>query len=405
MPRIIFLNRFFYPDHSATSQILSDLAFHLAAAGRDVHVVASRQRYDDPGAELPERENVRGVQVRRVSTTNFGRSSLLGRSLDYLSCYRAMAHAMAELAQPGDVIVAKTDPPLLSVLAARAAARRGARLINWLQDLYPEVAVELGIPFVRGPVAYGLARLRDSSLNAAAVNVVLGDSMAGRVRAAGIPPEKIAIIPNWVDDEAIVPVPPADNPLRREWGLDGKFVIGYSGNLGRAHDYEPILAAAGRLRDRFGIVFLFIGGGRHFDELARRARENGLEATVRFLPYQDQSQLKYSLSAPDVHWLSLRPELEGLIFPSKFYGIAAAGRPIVVLAAPDGEISKLVERHGCGFAIGPTEVERLTGVILALAGDPQRCAAMGAAARAMLDADLTRRRAFERWGRVLDRLT
>lgn len=404
MPRIIFLNRFFHPDHSATSQILSDLAFHLAATGRDVHVIASRQRYDDATAELPEHEVVREVRVRRVPTTRFGRTGLIGRSLDYLSYYRATWRALAELAEPGDILVAKTDPPLLSVLAMRAAARGGLRLVNWLQDLYPEVAVKLGIPFIAGPIAHTLARLRDRSLLAAECNIVPGHKMADSLRALGVPVNRVHVIPNWADDELIVPVSPSGNPLRREWKLEGKFVVGYSGNLGRAHDFTAVLDAAERLRDNAKIVFVFIGGGRQFDELARQVRARRLDETVKFFPYQNRSSLEYSLSVPDVHWLSLRPELEGLMFPSKFYGAAAAGRPILALTATTGEIAGLVTRYGCGMALDPADAAGLTHAIVGLAADPQRCADMGKRARKMLDDNFTRRGAFEHWRAILDGL-
>src|ERR1700676_2324631 len=141
MKRIFFVNRYFFPDHSATSQILSDLAFHLAAAGRDVHVVTGRQIYDDPKASLPDRETINGVNVHRVSSTQYGRGALAGRAIDYLSFYRSVRARLMEIARPGDVVIAKTDPPLTSVVALNVTRRSGAHLINWLQDVYPETAV------------------------------------------------------------------------------------------------------------------------------------------------------------------------------------------------------------------------------------------------------------------------
>lgn len=404
MPRIIFLNRYFYPDHSATSQILSDLAFHLAAAGQNIHVVTSQQIYDDPAARLPANETVRGVQIHRVATTRFGRSSLFGRGLDYLSFYWSVWRRVVSLAKNGDILVAKTDPPLLSVLAISAARRRSARLVNWLQDLYPEIAVELGVPFVRGPVGGAIAYLRNRSLRLAAANIVLGRSMAARVRACGVAQDRIHVIPNWTDDEEIVPVAPADNPLRREWQLEDKFVVGYSGNLGRAHEFETVLATAERLRDGLRIVFVFIGGGKQFDELAKRVRARKLDRTFRFFPYQDRATLKFSLSLPDMHWISLPPKVEGLIFPSKFYGIAAAGRPVVAITAKDGEIAKLVERYECGIAIEPGDAEALARTLTLLSREPQRCAEMGRRAREMLDANFSRRQAFKHWQSALAKI-
>ena len=149
MKRLFFLNRYFYPDHSATSQLFSDLAFHLAASGRRVHVITSQQRYDDPGSRLPAEETVNGVHVSRVPTTQFGRSGLAGRGLDYLSFYASAWRLLPKLLEQDDILVAMTDPPLVSIVAMRAAQRRGAHLVNWLQDIYPEVAVQLGISAAR----------------------------------------------------------------------------------------------------------------------------------------------------------------------------------------------------------------------------------------------------------------
>jgi glycosyltransferase involved in cell wall biosynthesis len=402
--RIIFLNRFFFPDHSATSQMLSDLAFHLAGCGIDVRVVTSRQRYDDPNAHLPEAESIGGVAIYRISTTRFGRSALIGRGFDYLSFYRSAFRSVLALAKPGDVVVAKTDPPLLSVAAMQAARRRGLHLVNWLQDLYPEVAVALGVPFIKGPLGLGrvFLQLRDASLRAADVNVVVGERMAEIVRRRGIAPERVRVIPNWCDDEEIQSIAPLDNRLRREWGLGDRFVVGYSGNLGRGHEFETVLAAAERLRSDQRLCFLFIGGGKKFSELADAVRERGLEHLFRFLPYQERGVLKYSLCVPDVHLISLKPELEGLIVPSKLYGIAAAGRPIIAVTLCDGEVARLVRRHDCAVVVEPGEGELLADTLRSLRADPGRLAEMGRRAREMLDAHYTRRQALERWRNLVE---
>src|ERR1043166_3269501 len=170
--RLLFANRYFPPDHSATSQMVGDLAVHLAKRGHEVVAITSRQRYDDASARLARRERVNGVDVVRVATTRFGRGFLPGRALDYATFYLSAFFAILRRARRGDTVVAMTDPPLLSVVAALACALRGARLVNWVQDLFPEVATALGM---RVP---GVMRLRDWSLRRAAMNVALGERMA-----------------------------------------------------------------------------------------------------------------------------------------------------------------------------------------------------------------------------------
>jgi glycosyltransferase involved in cell wall biosynthesis len=162
-----------------------------------------------------------------------------------------------------------------------------------------------------------------------------------------------------------------------------------------------VLAAAERLRHDRRIVFLFIGGGR-IEELRRRIGERGLQQQFRFAPYQDRDALKYSLTLPDLHWLSLLPALEGLVFPSKLYGIAAAGRPFVAVAAGDGEIADLTRQYGCGVVVEPGDADGLAALVTRLASDPSSLAVMGSRARQMLDAAFTRDLAFQRWRAVLD---
>ena len=401
--RVVFLNRFFYPDHSATAQILADLAFDLAASGRPVSVIASRQTYDDPSTTLAAEETIRGVKVYRVATTRFGRASLGGRAIDYAAFYASAGRAALAVLQEGDILVAKTDPPLISLVAKAVAARRGAHLVNWLQDLYPEVAAELGLRLASGPAGHGLILARDASLRRARANVVLGERMADKLIARGIAPAQIHVIANWAD-EAIQPVSPRDNPLRREWGLEDKFVVGYSGNLGRAHDYETLLSAADILRAREDIVFLFIGGGHHSGELERRVRELGLAKAFQFRPYQPRAALAFSLSVADVHWISLKPELEGLIVPSKIYGVLAAGRPVITVSAKNGEMAALVERHHCGFAIVPGRGASMASAIRRLAGDRGLCQRLGENGRLAQDAHFSRRHAMRRWSDLLDSL-
>lgn len=423
--RVIFLNRYFYPDHSATSQMLSDLAFFLAGAGIEVCVVTSGQRYDDAAAVLPARERIDGVEVHRVRTTRFGRDNLVGRAADYATFYLGAGWRLWRIARAGDVIVAKTDPPLISVVAALIAHLRGARLINWVQDVFPEVAEALGVRVLAGPQAGLLRRLRNAAFRSAAANVVLGERMAEVVGRAGGQIDRavreslkgisfraqarshkgrIRVIPNWADMEAIRPVAAADNPLRREWGLDGKFVVCYSGNMGRVHEFGTILDAAQRLAGKAeAIVFLFIGGGAQRRMVEDEARRRQL-TNVQFRPYQDRAGLSFSLGVGDVHLVSQRPEVEGYVFPSKLYGILAAGRPLVFIGDAQGEISLLVEREGIGATLRQGDAAGLAEQLLRLSGDAAMRDAMGGRSRALLCERYDKRIALEAWLELLREL-
>ena len=401
--RILFLNRYFYPDHSATSQILSDLAFHLAATGKDIHVVTSRQIIDDPAAQLSVGEKIRGVQIHRVATTRFGRSHLIGRALDYLSFYWSMWRRVMSLARAGDILVAKTDPPLTSVVAIVAARRRSAHLINWLQDLYPEIAIALGVPLLKGPLGKVIGYFRNRSLRLADTNVVVGTAMATRLRGL------------WRRTDPVSMSSPIGSMMRRLFPFHGRKSPSprlatarqvrrwISGNLGRAHEFQTLLGAAERLREEKHIVFVFIGGGKHFDELRHQVQTRNLDQAFRFFPYQERGVLKYSLSVPDVHWVSLPPKVEGLIFPSKLYGILAAGRPVIAVTDTDGELASLIRDNKCGYVVASGNSDSLYRSILFFANDVNTRKRMAAQARATLDAKFARRLALTRWQQLLAR--
>ena len=400
VPQLIFINRYFHPDQSASSQLLSDLAFALAAAECDILILTSRQCYDDRGAGLPSYE-VRGqVKVHRLAGTRFGRTALLGRSIDYFSFYLSMAISLLKLARAGDTIVAMTDPPMIGVLAGPIAWLKGCRLINWLQDLYPEVALAVGTPFLTPTVVKIIKRFRDRSLRAADCNVVISTAMAENVSTLDVKKERIQLIHNWVDDRVLAPIPAHENPLREGWALQDKFVVGYSGNLGRAHDIDTILQASIELTDS-QIVFLCIGGGTQYDALKKAAEKRGLMPLFRFMPYQSATDLRYSLSVADVHWVSHKPEFEGLLFPSKFYGIAAVGRGVIAITSSQSELAKLVSGYQCGVVIEQADGKALALTLKRLRDAPELCSAMGAQARALLNARFTRAQAIESWMQIL----
>jgi len=399
--KIVLVNRFFWPDHSATSQLLGDLAFHLSEMGLSVHVVAGRLVYDDPSALLPSEDVVRNVRVIRVWTTRFGRHNLSGRTLDYLTFYLSAAWTLFGLLKPGDVVVAKTDPPLISVVAAAVARLRRAKLINWIQDLFPEVAVILGVPGVR-LIGGGIRALRNRSLRTAEWNIVLGDRMAERLIGQGVREKTVRVIHNWADGTRIYPVNRDQNPLRSEWGLNGKFVVGYSGNFGRAHDFTTILDAAENLAADGSIMFLFIGSGAQRGQLEKEAQRRQLQNFI-FKPYQPRKHLRLSLSAPDVHLVSLQPSLEGFIVPSKFYGITAAGRPTIFIGSSQGEIPRILKEARCGFSVEVGRADELVRIIRDLADHDELCLSLGRRAREIFDRKFDVGYAMQAWDEILER--
>lgn len=400
---IVFVNRYFHPDQSATSQMLSELAFDLAALGWRVSVIAGGQLYHEARAKLPERERLRGVEIHRVSGSRWGRAGLVGRALDYLSFGLAARARVARIAQRAGIVVTMTDPPLASLLIDRVARRSGARVVNWMQDVFPEVAAGVGVLSHDSCVARRLVRMRAKALARADAVVAVGEHMRERLIAGGARPEQTLVIENWADVERIAPVAHADNPLRAKWGLGDRFVVGYSGNFGRAHEFGGLLEAIERLRQRRDIMFLFIGAGAQLDAVRTVVRERDLDNVV-LQPFQDAGGLANSLSAADVHVVSLKPALEGLVVPSKFYGAIAAGRPVLFLGDREGATARAVRKFGCGETVDPTNGAVIASAIARLADSRDRCSEFGRRARAAALEHGSRERGVREWNALLRRL-
>ncbi|MGH8652666.1 MAG: glycosyltransferase family 4 protein [Gammaproteobacteria bacterium] len=299
-------------------------------------------------------------------------------------------------------MIAKTDPPLLSVVSLAAARVRGAAQINWLQDLFPEVASNLGVRGVSF-IERGIRSLRNTSLRGARYNVVIGNLMAQRLRSEGISDKAIRVIPNWADGSRIRPIARENNVLVKEWNLQGRFIVCYSGNMGRAHEFDTITGAAELLKLEPTIVFVFIGDGVQRQPIAEAVRRRNLPNVI-FKPYQPSERLAYSLGLADVHLISLRPELEGLIVPSKFYGIAAAGKPTIYIGDQGGEIPGLLRSEGCGFVVPLGDEQRLAACIGELYTNVSLKSQMGQKARALFESYYEKTVAMAQWERLIARI-
>jgi glycosyltransferase involved in cell wall biosynthesis len=375
--RLLLINQFFHPDHSAVAQIASDLAEDLVALGHQVTVVAARGAYLG-GAGLPARETWQGVEIIRVGGTSFGKRTLPGRIADYLSFYVAAA-ARTLLLKRFDAVIATTAPPLVAVLGALLKGLKGSRFVYWLQDLYPELAIEFGVLAPGSLAARGFERLSRFALRRADAVVVLGDAMSSKVQAKGVPLARIHVIPNWADGKAVRPVSHESSSFRRQHGLDGRTVVLYSGNMGRGHDMRTILDAARLLCQVPNLVFAFIGDGARRGEVEAAC---GDLPNVRLFPYQPREQLHDSLSAGDIHVVSQEPATLGLIEPSKLYGVLAAGRPMLYIGPPESEAARTVLEEGIGEVVAPGDAAGAARAIVALA---TRSQALGARARATFE--------------------
>jgi colanic acid biosynthesis glycosyl transferase WcaI len=354
-PRILVLNQYYWPGVEATARLLHELCTALAA-DYDVTVVTGMIAGEvvHPGATT-----VGGVRVIRVRSTSYDRRLLLPRAINYLTYLVQSLRSAFAVARP-DVVLCMTDPPIIGNVALVVARRFRVPVVVISQDVFPEVAVELGR--IKSPLLItGVRRLINFYLQRADVVVAIGTTMRDRLLEKGARPERVAVIPNWVDVERIVPLP-HDNTWAREHGLADKFVVMHSGNVGHAQNLDALVRAATFLRDLGDLCIAIIGAGaRHADMVALTERL-GADGVV-FAPYQPREVLSQSLSTANVHVVGLERGLSGYVVPSRLYGVMAAGRPVIVAAEDESETAQLVREVGCGIVVPPGRPDLLARAI------------------------------------------
>ena len=367
--RILFINQFFWPDSSATSQQLTDMAAGLAARGESISVLCGEGGY----AAAASSEAPGDVQILRVKALPFARGKL-GRILSYLSFYlSAFARALAGPRQ--DVVVSLTTPPLISLLGTLLKTLRGSRHFIWEQDLYPDVAIDLQV-FARGGVLDRIVGLlADFSRRHADGIIALGPCMRDRLIARGIPAERILIVENWASSTAITPMQRPGDP--------DQLVLLYSGNFGLAHDLDTLLSAMLALREDPRFHFLFVGSANKRRDLTGFLEANHIQS-AEFRPYVSRDRLSEGLAAGDIGLVTQHNVCCGSVVPSKVYGILSAARPILFIGPKAATPALVIARHDCGWQIDPGDHEGLARLLQHLAANPQIVKSAGMRARQAL---------------------
>jgi len=371
---ILLFNEYYPPDTSATAKMAALVAETLAQRHK-VTVVAGRPSYD-PDERYPFaflRRDVRNdVVVERVGSTAYPRHRMRRRVSNYLT-YLALAVPRA-LAIRSDVVLAMTDPPVAGMAGAFVARLSGRPFVYNIRDLYPDMAV--GGDIVR-PSRWveRWEKMHRSALRQAARVIVLGDDMRARILAKGVHPERVVVVRDGTAFPASMPAP--DNPVVREIRCGFPFVVLHAGNLGFYGAWGTLLKAAEILRNE-NTGFVFIGDGAHRAALQTATMEC---ANVRFLPFRPVDQVPHVMTAGDVHIVTVRRGLEGIVVPSKLYGILAAGRPVLAVADASSDAARIVVESGCGLAADPDDPAAVASAIRKLRADPETLIEMGRRAR------------------------
>jgi putative colanic acid biosynthesis glycosyltransferase WcaI len=375
--RILVLNLYYPPDTSATAKMAAAFLEPLAAK-HQVTLICGRPSYDPTERRawrLSQSERLGGVTIVRVGSTDYPRTQMARRVVNYLS-YVALSVPRAFFIKC-DFVLAMTDPPFEGIVGAFIAMLKRKPFVYNIRDLYPDMALG-GSIVAPGLLARVWEMLHRWALRRATRVIVLGEDMKARIVAKGVPAERVSIVRDGVEIAAASSAAPElDSEVISAIRSGFRFVLLHAGNLGFYGAWQTLLAAARELEGD-GVGLVFVGDGTQRASLEAAAARS---ANVRFLPFFPPAKIASVLAAGDAHVITIKRGLEGVVVPSKMYGILAAGRPIVALASQQTDAASLGAREGFGVAADPDNPAELVAIVRALLGDPQRLAEMGTAAR------------------------
>ena len=366
--RIALFNQFFWPDTSATSQILTDVSRFLAKKNEVIAVCAGNGAV----ANEDEFEVPVNLSVVRTLSTDFSRRAheRVFSYLSYLACCLLWGLTSKRL----DVYVTLTTPPILPFIGSLLSIMRTSSHVIWEMDVYPDIATDIAYLKPGGLLDRISGCLLDWSRRRAAAIIVLGEEMRNRLKARGIPETKIHVVENWANGEEITPQPFPSGPI----------IIQYSGNLGLAHETWTIQQTIERLANHKDFRFMFVGGGPRRTSLEDFCRSRAI-SNVEFRPYCRRFELGASLSQSHLGLVTQLPQTLGSVVPSKIYGIMAAGRPLLYIGPAQSTPAHHIREYECGWHIEPGDLNALESLLFQLRDNPHLIVEFGERARRVFE--------------------
>jgi glycosyltransferase involved in cell wall biosynthesis len=380
--KFLLISQVFYPDEVSTASLFTGLCTSLVKQGVPVEVWAGQPSYTKLTRQ-PGIVNHNGMTIRYLASTNFHKSSLPGRFLNILSFTFSVCLKLL-FEREKTPVWAHTTPPFTGIFASAVCHLRNRKFIYILLDIFPEGLVRLGKLSGRNPFVklweWMFIKALDGSEKIIAIGRDIKELVGEKNRALT---DKTEYIPHWHDDDAIFPIEVEKNHLISEFGLNDKFLVQYSGNMGLWNEMKTIGMAVNKTRD--DVVFIFVGGGMRKPELINEFSVQN-PANVIMLPFQEDRKFNESLNASHVHLVTLKDNLEGIAVPCKIYGILAAGKPVIGMVPENSEIGLVIKEEKCGILLHPDDLQGLLNAITFLKENDGARHEMG----------INSRRAFER---------
>ncbi len=401
--RIFLLTQFFYPETAAVASYMTTLALELQRNGFEMTVLTSRARYQRSGS-LPHVQEYNGVQIHRLNSTRFDKRFMMGRILNLVTFIVSACFKLGLGKRKPDLLLI-SNSPLLGMVGFFSHWFRSVPYVCMIQDVYPELAVKLGI-IKQTSLARRVWDFINRNVYSNALSlVVLGKRMESKIRRSFENLTEITtpiqVIPDWADGDHIKPVDKRRNWFANEHRLSGKLVMLYSGNHGLAHDLETIIEAAERLKDDDRFFFMFIGEGGKKKLLMDMVDKKQLR-NVKFLPYQPAENLAFTLTAGDIAIVTMEQGVEGLVIPSKIYGALAAGQAILGLVNSNTEIADIIAQYDCGFRVTPKDAQGIVRVLTLLSERSTLLEKMKSSARRCFEENFKKEMAMRKYCDLID---
>jgi len=357
------LSELYYPEETGSGYYITKIAENLATRRR-VCVVTVQPTYAARGIKAPVDEVYHNVQIHRCGATALNKDILLFRLLNLLTISVSVFFNALRSIRKNDVVLVITNPPTMPLIACIVCKLCGAKMVLRLEDIYPEVLVAAQIIKADSAMAGMINAVQKKIYQHSDRILVLGREMMELVYdKTGHRLKQVDLIPHWADSDQIGPLPRAENPLLSRLDILDKFVVQYSGNMGRTHDLESLIQCARILEKESNIHFLFIGSGAKEPWLKKIVSELGLR-NVTILPPQPRSELVSSLNACDMAIISFVEGMAGASVPSRMYNIMSAGKPILGVAEGESELAQVISEENIGWVVAPGSPERIARVIM-----------------------------------------
>jgi len=396
---LLVISQVYVPDPAAVGQHMADLAEEMARRGWQVVVYTSARGYDDPSVRYMHREQLHGVDVRRLPLSSFGKGSIAIRLIaQALFMLQAVARGM--FTQGLSAVLVSTSPPFAGLGGAVVSRLRAVPLTWWVMDLNPDQMIAAGKIRPRSLPARVFDWMNRVTLRRSSAVIALDRFMRDRLVAKLPVPEKIHVVPPWAPDDDMTADPGRVADFRERHGLSGKFVVMYSGNHAIQHPLTTLLDTAKSMEDDPRIAFVFVGGGAGKNEVERRMDAGA--TNVVSLPYQPLATLPHSLAAADLHVVSMGDDMVGIIHPCKIYGALAAGRPILFFGPARSHAGEILGDANVGWSVRHGDVPGAVAAIRAAASlDPRTLAEIGLRSHRLGTDSYARRSLLGRCGDIL----